>query len=142
MASLKDIVIYAGVFIAGMVFHAQVQKYVNDGSPIHPASRPVPSVPASAAPLHGSPVVASSFPTTERSAGSATLQHFNQIQAGMTYADVLGIVGAEGKETMQYELMGNLSEHFEWKGAGRGYGSMTVFFENGYVTDKMHIGLK
>ena len=138
MASLKDIVIYAGVFIAGMVFHAQIERYVDHEAPIHPASRPtVPTVEAPTGLLEGIQRVAQTDV-----GGSATLAHFNRIQNGMTYADVLAIIGAEGTESMEYRLMGTLNEHFDWRGVGRGYSNLTVYFQNGYVSDKMHIGLK
>lgn len=67
---------------------------------------------------------------------------FNQIQPGMTYSDVVRMLGCDGEIVYESDSGGNMpvSEDFEWKGANGA--SITINFSGGRVRFKSHCGLR
>lgn len=71
-----------------------------------------------------------------------TLDEFNQIQSGMTYEQVVEIVGSEGNPTVQSDGAGTSYQMYTWYGNGTAGSNANVTFLNGTVTSKAQIGLK
>lgn len=71
-----------------------------------------------------------------------TLDEYNQIQAGMTYEQVVEIVGSEGNPTVQSDGAGTSYQMYTWYGNGTAGSNANVTFLNGTVTSKAQIGLK
>lgn len=71
-----------------------------------------------------------------RSHGSlATLGQYNRIFNGMSYSEVVAIMGREGDQISNMSMsMGGTLESRRWSNEGRG--SMSVSFENGFVYAK------
>ena len=81
--------------------------------------------------------------------GPATLAKFNRTQHGMTYEEVVQIVGAQG--TLQGSnriegipgLMDSIvSESYIWRGRGNSNAAMSIIFQNNRVFQKVQIGLR
>ena len=71
-----------------------------------------------------------------------TLDEFNQIQSGMSYEQVVEIVGSEGSPTVQSDGAGTSYQMYTWYGNGTAGSNANVTFLNGTVTSKAQIGLK
>lgn len=69
-----------------------------------------------------------------------TLEKFNQIENGMSYDEVVEIIGSEGTVLTSIELNGEITT-YEWY-AKEALSYATVTFEDGIVTSKMQIGLE
>lgn len=72
--------------------------------------------------------------------GSLTLAKYNQISNGMSYREVVGILGSEGVEQMRsgtgkYEVVS-----YKWEGDN--YKFVTVIFMGDKVNSKVQYGLK
>lgn len=75
------------------------------------------------------------------SEGKATLEAFNRIENGMTYAQVVEIFGGEGSLVSETELMGMKVSIYSWNGSSA-FSSCTVSFQNDAVNSKSQIGLE
>lgn len=71
---------------------------------------------------------------------SVKMAHYEQVATGMTYADVVKIVGKEGKEQARSEVEDFTITIFSW--ANWDGSNMTVIFQNGAVQSKTQLGLK
>lgn len=72
---------------------------------------------------------------------AVTLAEFNQIQNGMTYQEVVRIVGAEG--TLQSEnTIGGHNAMYAWQNASAFDGGMNAMFQNEKLIQKSQFGLK
>ena len=69
-----------------------------------------------------------------------TLEKFNQIDNGMSYDEVVEIIGSEGTVLTSIDLNGEITT-YEWY-AKEALSYATVTFEDGIVTSKMQIGLE
>lgn len=74
-------------------------------------------------------------------AGSMTLTKFEQIQKGMTYEQVVAIVGSPGKVSSDIDLGGTSMRSYEWDGNG-GISTANLSFQNGVLQSKMQMGLE
>lgn len=71
-----------------------------------------------------------------------TLEKFNQIQTGMTYNEVVSIIGEEGELTSDVDLnMGSqyVTKSYDWEGKT---GTASITFQGGKVSMKYQYGLK
>lgn len=77
------------------------------------------------------------------SKGSATLAKFGQVQAGMTYAEVVKIIGGEGAEMSRVEMpgMGEMVV-YAWDGEGALGANMNATFQGGRLVSKAQAGLR
>lgn len=78
----------------------------------------------------------------ETLATKITLEKFNQIQTGMTYSEVVSIIGEDGELTSDIDLnMGSqyITKNYEWKGKT---GTASITFQGGKVNMKYQYGLK
>lgn len=71
-----------------------------------------------------------------------TLEEYNKIQTGMTYEEVVNIVGSPGTDTVTSEVAGYSMRVVSWEGNGFVGSNANVTFSNGSVSAKAQIGLK
>lgn len=99
-------------------------------------SRPEPQSSSGIAPARAVPAA----PQT-----TITLAKFNQIQQGMTYEQVVRILGAEGEVMSETSFgSGQYATHtimYTWK-AGGFMANMNAMFQNGALISKAQLGLK
>ena len=81
-----------------------------------------------------------SFNVDNESPDKMTLDKFNQIQTGMTYEQVVAIVGSEGTLSTE-SAYGNQSMKIYYWYASNGISNATISFTNGKVSAKSQIGL-
>lgn len=70
-----------------------------------------------------------------------TMANFNRIQTGMTYDEVVAILGPPTEQNSQVEIAGQRSAMFTWK-ADNWLGNMNITFSNGTVMAKGQLGLE
>lgn len=64
---------------------------------------------------------------------------FAKIENGMTYDEVVSIIGSEGSEQSTNEIGGIKTTMYEWESDG--WGVATITFQNGKVTNKTQFGV-
>lgn len=69
-----------------------------------------------------------------------TMAQFQQIQTGMTYAQVVEILKRDGEELSRSELGGTLTIMYSWKNSD--FSNMNAMFQNDKLTTKAQYGLK
>ena len=69
-----------------------------------------------------------------------TLEQYNSIETGMTYDDVVALLGGEGSLISDTELAGSTSQIYMWKGKSIG-SNANVTFSDGKVMAKAQTGL-
>lgn len=67
---------------------------------------------------------------------------FNQIQNGMTYEQVVKIIGNAGELTSENEIAGFKSQMYMWKGHGGIGANANAMFQNGKLMSKAQFGLE
>lgn len=77
----------------------------------------------------------------EEKASYATMEKFNQIQTGMSYDDVVSIMGSEGELSSESEVEGYKTQIYVWY-AMNGYSNMLVIIQDGVVSSKSQNGLE
>lgn len=80
----------------------------------------------------------------ETGSGLITLSIFNQLQSGMTYAEVRDMIGADGVLTSSVDI-GDYqykTETYTWDGAGDFGANAIIMFQGGWLTSKAQYGLK
>lgn len=97
-----------------------------------------PSSTSNAASVSTSTSEESTFDITE---GYATMDKFNQIEIGMTYDDVVDIVGSEGTLMSEAGTGEYKVSIYYWYSVTH-IANMNVSFENGVVTGKAQVGLE
>lgn len=70
-----------------------------------------------------------------------TLEKFNKITTGMTYQEVVDIIGEEGTLSTESSYSSQTMQIYSWS-ASNGISNATVSFMNGKVSGKSQIGLK
>lgn len=73
---------------------------------------------------------------------SITLDEFYQIETGMTYSEVVEIIGCDGELMSESSLIDSTYQIYTWKGSGSIGANANVSFANGAVTSKAQSGLK
>lgn len=71
-----------------------------------------------------------------------TLEEFNKIQTGMTYDEVVNIIGSNGTLSSESEVTGYHTQIFTWQGYGVPGANANVTFQNNKVVTKAQAGLK
>lgn len=77
----------------------------------------------------------------DQSPDGVTMQQFQSIKTGMTYQQVVGILGEPTEQLSQTELAGVRSSMFSWQGVGFG-ANMNATFTNGRLVAKAQFGLQ
>jgi hypothetical protein len=101
-------------------------------STLRPSSTPMPSITPMPSMTHGLPPAASN--------SNVTMAKFNQIQAGMSYQQVVNIIGKEGEEMSRVELAGYITVMYMWQNTDGS--NMNAMFQNGGLISKTQFGLK
>ncbi len=70
-----------------------------------------------------------------------SLDEFNQIGSGMSYDQVVAIVGGPGKILSQSDLAGYQTIMYMWTGCGGIGANANVMFQNGGEINKAQFGL-
>jgi uncharacterized lipoprotein YehR (DUF1307 family) len=87
--------------------------------------------------LPGSP----SKTSASNSSAGVTMANFSQLKTGMTYAQVVKILGKDGEEMSSNEISGIKTVMYKWDGNGFG-ANMNAMFQNGKLMSKAQLGLK
>jgi hypothetical protein len=66
--------------------------------------------------------------------------NFDRIRTGMTYAQVVAILGQSGEELSRSELAGIVTIMYSWK-KPLSIGNMNAMFQNGKLVSKAQFGL-
>lgn len=74
-------------------------------------------------------------------ASAVTMANFNRVRTGMTYAQVVAILGEPTELMSEAEVAGQRSSVFMWK-ADNWLGNATLTFSNGTVMAKAQVGLE
>jgi hypothetical protein len=83
------------------------------------------------------------FPTkVVGSSARASLDEFNRIQTGMSYAEVCKIIGGEGTELSRTDVAGTSMVIYAWDGNSVAGANMNATFQNGRLMSKAQMGLK
>lgn len=77
----------------------------------------------------------------EAKKGDITLEEFNKIQVGMTYSQVVSIIGAEGRVSSETQIGNKNYKYYVWDGVGFG-GTATISFSDNRVTSKTQFNLE
>ncbi len=70
-----------------------------------------------------------------------TLEQYNSIETGMSYDEVVSLLGGEGSLLSDSEISDNTSQVYQWNGTSLG-ANATVTFSNGKVMSKAQFGLE
>jgi hypothetical protein len=71
-----------------------------------------------------------------------TLSKFNSLTDGMSYAQVVEIIGEQGTLQSETTLFGITTSMYSWNGAGLLGGTATVMFQDDRLISKSQIGLR
>ena len=77
--------------------------------------------------------------TTDSSTG-INEEKFDSIQNGMTYDEVVELIGTEGTSLSESEVSGIVTEMYSWESSD-GFGNATITFQDGIVINKSQIGI-
>lgn len=80
--------------------------------------------------------------TVEQKQEKLNLEKFNKIETGMTYEQVVEIIGEEGTVLSESETANIKITIYSWYGEGSIGANANVTFQNGKVTTKAQFGLK
>lgn len=79
--------------------------------------------------------------TTQKEETGVTMEKFTSIKEGMTYEEVVKILGSEGEVTSSNEIAGIKTVMYQWKGTTLG-ANMNATFQDGKMMSKAQFGLK
>ena len=69
-----------------------------------------------------------------------TMKNFNRIRSGMTYTQVVAILGEPSQEISRVEMAGTETVMYQWNGSFMA--NMNVMFQNGKLVSKAQFDLK
>ena len=70
------------------------------------------------------------------------MENYNRLKTGMTYAQVVQILGKEGEELSSNEIGGYTTVMYKWDGDAGWGANMNAMFQNGKMNSKSQFGLK
>lgn len=80
--------------------------------------------------------------TAIQSQEKLNLEKFNKIETGMSYDQVVEIIGEEGTVLSESEIANIKTIVYSWYGEGSVGANANITFQNGKVTSKAQFGLK
>lgn len=86
--------------------------------------------------------VAEASAIAAREAVVASMSEFNQIQDGMSYSDVVKIIGSQGEMMSSNSIGGYKTVMYKWDGSGSFGANMNAMFQNDKLISKAQFGLK
>lgn len=81
-------------------------------------------------------------PVEEKNSPKISKTEFEEIETGMTYEEVVAIIGGEGELTSQVDIAGYDTKIYMWEGEGSIGANANATFQNNSLTSKAQIGLK
>ena len=79
-------------------------------------------------------------PVQQSSVSGVNMENFKELQTGMTYEQVAGILGQEGEEMSRSEIAGTITVLYTWKADD--FSNMNVTFQNNALVSKAQLGLR
>jgi hypothetical protein len=76
------------------------------------------------------------------SSPGVTLARFNRLQEGMTYDEVVAVLGSRGVLIGSSDIAGVKTVSYQWEGNGTPGANMSAMFQNGQLITKAQAGLK
>lgn len=76
-----------------------------------------------------------------RGDGTVTMEIYRKIKIGMTYNEVVNLIGADGTPLLSAGEGEYGFESYDWPGANSEYSSASITFQDGVVSAKIQIGL-
>lgn len=83
-----------------------------------------------------------SVPASYTSDGTITLDEYNKCETGMTYQEIVQIIGSEGEPMVESEFSGISSSAYVWYGNEITGANATMYFTDNKLTSKAQIGLE
>lgn len=80
------------------------------------------------------------FGVNDQSAAKATMDKYNQVETGMTYDEVVAIMGGDGELSSDTEIAGVSSKLYMWDGEDIA-SNCSITFSDGKVSSKSQFGL-
>lgn len=80
------------------------------------------------------------FGVNDQSAAKATMDKYNQVETGMTYDEVVAIMGGDGELSSDTEIAGVSSKLYMWDGENIA-SNCSITFSDGKVSSKSQFGL-
>ncbi len=74
-------------------------------------------------------------------AGSVTMDQYLKVEPGMTYEQVVGILGAPDQELSRSDMAGYVTVVYMWEGKSLG-ANMNAMFQNDQLVNKAQFGLR
>jgi hypothetical protein len=79
---------------------------------------------------------------SQQTACKATAAKYKSLKAGMSYSQVVKIMGCEGEELSSSEMAGFKTVMVAWSGKGNLGANMNAMFQNDELINKAQFGLK
>lgn len=87
-----------------------------------------------------SDIVASDSTTDEKESAGLTEEKYNSIETGMTYDEVVDIIGEDGTNISESEVAGIKTVIYEWT-SSESWGNANITFQNDKVVNKAQFGV-
>ena len=115
----------------------------HSGQTTSPATSPTNPATNSSSPARSATNNSPANANTSASTVGVTMANFNRLQNGMTYAQVVQILGKEGEQQSVMESGGVKIVMYKWDADRDGSGAtMSAFFKNGKLDSKLQFALK
>jgi len=85
---------------------------------------------------------AENTPVVEENSPKISMNEFEALQTGMTYEEVVAIIGGEGELSSQVDIAGYDTKMYMWDGEGSIGANANLTFQNDSLTSKAQFGLK
>lgn len=79
---------------------------------------------------------------SEKNSPKISKAEFEAIKTGMTYEEVVDIIGGEGELSSQVDIAGYNTKMYMWEGEGSIGANANATFQNNSLTSKAQFGLK
>jgi hypothetical protein len=75
-------------------------------------------------------------------AGDVTKAEYDRVKMGMSYVEVVDILGPPDEELSQSEIAGYVTVMYMWEGSGGLGANLNIMFQNDRVVNKAQFGLR
>lgn len=81
-------------------------------------------------------------PAEEKNSPKISKEEFDALETGMTYEEVVSIIGGEGELSSQVDVAGYETKMYMWEGEGSIGANANAMFQNNSLTSKAQFGLE